>query len=362
MRVNKTASRLAVALVALMAVSAVAFAAAPVVDTETTHTSTTSDWTDGTTVQDFEANASNTSHVEAEYDSTNPKMEIIDPGTGETVVSYTATDMNQTGENSTAGTYFYAANVSHDELSGMPMDAGQNKSVTVRFTNNTSASSPATSNITVYLENQGDRTVVRVGETMADGNNVDFEATGISPPLFDSTFFDRGDIADIEQDNVAIGGNGSTTTFALANTTTADSFADGASDDAESGDLLLTQQAFVENSDGDLEPVRVYYGEAHSDADTSETYGVYDENSDEVTFYHGEDAENETSVDIHLIANDAYGATDLWTLADDSIEFGQFVVNAGPFADGAVSMRIPLEFGGLALAGGLVVGQNRLGA
>lgn len=294
---------IAIAVVLSVAVGP-ALAVAPTVDTETTDTSTTSDWTDGHTVTNFEANSSNTSYIEANFETDNASVEIVDPDTGVVHASNTSDSMEETNTTNN----YYAWNLSHDELATMPMDAGENKSITVRFINDTSVENPDTTEITVYLENQNYRAVVYAGDEAAAGT-----VTGLTVDnTNESTLFGFGSEraqTHITADNVGIdGANTTEVTVIAANTSDADPFTDAEDRKAfgsyESGDFFGAHQFSIEGHDH-----AVFMSEAHEDVADGVTYATTGtvNGHDAYTIHLADDYEGETEVDVATAANDKYG-------------------------------------------------------
>jgi hypothetical protein len=295
----------------LISVAAPAMAAAPTVDTETTDTSTTSDWTDGHTVTQFNASADANSWIEASYDSQNASVEIADNETGE--VHLTNSSMEQTAAIDSSGdgstdTWYYAWNLSHDEMDQIPMDAEESKTLDVTFINDSAMDNPDTTTIQVTLNNTDERAVVFVGDTFTnDSNNFETEtvqtAFGIEVLAF-GDFGSESTMADIQQDNVAVNGSQTTLTLALAESNATDAFS-AAAEDTEAGDFIRSQQVFVDGA-----PVPVYDSEAPDSANTTGTYGVYDAGTDEVVVHLGDEHESKSAVDVHAVGNDAYSFSD----------------------------------------------------
>lgn len=299
----------AVAMAILLAASGFAFAAAPTVDTETADTTTTSDWTDGTTVTNFNASADAESHIEASFDSTNPEIRIIDPATEETIATYGEGDLTQTGTGT--GIYYYGVDVSHDELATVPMDANENKSIKVQFVNNTEVDSPDLTNITVFLENTGERAVVRVGSDAASNDDI----TSLDE---EDTWLGLGDAvsrASVENENVGIDGSNTTVFVVYADDDVASAYEDSLGQkyfgysEYSSGAWIAHQQLSVEDSN--YMTYNEEAPEAVSDKDDA-TFGEYvtvnGEPATKITLGE-EDFDGESTVDISTKGNDPYGYT-----------------------------------------------------
>lgn len=314
----RTLGAVGLAAIMLLAMAAgPAMAAAPTVDTETTDTSTQSDVTDGSNVTGFEASSDNNTYLEASFDSTNASIEIVDPDSGVVHASNDSDAMTQTAavdsdSDGTNDTWYYAWNVSHDELATMPMDAGENKSITVRFINDTSLDNPDTTEITIYLENVEDRAVVYAGSEAAAGNVSGVEVTSETDEPFIGLFSSAEDSTTVEADSVDLGNNTSSTTVTViaADTGGADVFGQAEASKLVgsygAGDYMSSHALVI---DGEQHAVFSGAGEAPTDElATDVTYA-------ETTTVDGEDAyqitvgdEHSGAVDIETRANDGYGA------------------------------------------------------
>ena len=124
-------------------------AAAPTVDSETTHTSSQSVLTDGATVDNFNASDTNLSTLQIDVDSNNPGVRIVDPDSGEVINTVTNESDASRFTATNASEDFYNVTLRETDFAAMPIDAGQNKSVTLRLVNNTTHSAPDTKDITV---------------------------------------------------------------------------------------------------------------------------------------------------------------------------------------------------------------------
>lgn len=287
---------LGIVLLTMGLVVGAAGAASPVLDTETSDTTTTSDIVADTTITSFEASQNNSTHVEASGLTANASMEVRDPDTG--VVYYTNSSPDAT--NSSAG--YYAWDINHSEWDDFPATSGGNKTFELRVYNDSTVDDPDTTNVTFYIESVDGRTVINVAEPQIGddaiatvkeagysvlGVDTDIEMAGLWAP---EAIFDQG--------SVAVDGNGSTIKYALANDSVAERFGQSA-DDASSGDWVKSTVLTVDGT-----PVKVFDESAADDVDENvDTYAVYENDSDDVTVYLGEDYENETTVDVHMAAN-----------------------------------------------------------
>ena len=196
---------LVLAAVVVVGTGGVAFGAAPTVDSESTETSSTSELTDGSTVT---YNASTNSTLEYSADSNNSSVKIIqaDPG------NYTLSEFQNGSSPSELSVQDGSANninftIADDETGyeGVEAGAGENVTLYYRLLNDTNVDSPDTTNVTIYWENDDNKSFIRgeAGETeTADvGLTVSFAS---SLPLVGSE--NTTEPAKVEQD---IGVNGS---------------------------------------------------------------------------------------------------------------------------------------------------------
>jgi hypothetical protein len=289
--------RLALAgLLAILVVAAPPVAAqAPTVDTETTTTSTVSEVTDGMTVQNFTANGSLNSTLQASYDSTNPKVEVLNED-DEVITSYTAADMTKTGSTSTLE--YYNLSVAHDVWDDVPITPGEDVEVHLKLYNNTEASTMDTTLVNITLSGASGRTVTPV----ADPGTT--EAVSVETPAFSLGFLDWGDTAaTYKPSSVPINGSNSTVTVTYSNGTAIDAL-DLATTDADTGDRVKKVAINTDNG-----PVKAYVDEAPADVNTSATYAIVDPAANEVVIHTGEDYAGAASIDGLAVHANA----DFWT-------------------------------------------------
>lgn len=325
---------------ALAMLAGPAAAAVPTVDSETTNTATTSDWTDGSSVSGFEANSSNTTYLEASFDTKNASVEIADPNTG--IVHYSNASMQQTYADSTNNTWHYAANFSNDELATMPMGASEDKSVTVRFINDSEMDNPDTKEITVTLNNTDDRAVVYAGSEAQAGNVADVDASTEQPEGILATVGIKSDSHLVEADNVALGDNatGTTVTVIAANTSGVDVFSQAEEKtfgSYEEGDFLSEHALTLQGHN------HAVFKEAAPTEDLADgiTYA-------EVTTVHGHDAyqvhvdedySGESSVDVVASANDGYNPASAFLVKRDAFGGSLGALTATLLFAGALGRR-----------------------
>ena len=280
----------ALAFVALMVTAPMAMAAAPSLDTESTNTTTTSDVAAGDALLDFNASASEHTYIEYTADSSNSKVAIKDPSTGETYYS----NASVMTTDSTNG--HYAVNVSHDKLSRVPVEANSNTTVEVVITNNTEVSSPDTHAFNLTLAADGSRSVIDLNDHVsADEDVFESETVGLLGIEMLSDYVGEHTTSDLSQDNVAIDGENTTVTVHLTNSTAQDSFAT-ATDGTEAGMLDIDVQTTMSAGSDDTS-VPIFVDEAADEMPDGQTYGVYDSNSNKITYHLGDSFDGKSEID-----------------------------------------------------------------
>lgn len=305
-----TTRRIAVLLAALVTLSVLgpmAALGAPSVDNETTEDPETSEVTNNAVYSNFNASG-DIGWLNASYDSDNKALEIIDPATDEVI--------NRIGNGSTRWNEYntsankYGINLSESDFATMPMDANENKTVTLRMIGNTSADNPPTTNITIYLENTDERAVVHAGSTATDdGGIAEVEETEKGALWWAST----ENITTVEADAVGVNGSATDVIVVYEDDTVAEPYENAAANksawfglstaDYENGDLIGDHVGFVEDS-----AYGIYYEEVPDAAENPEdhTYMTYTTvNGEPVHVVNlGDEYEDETSVDVETIGND----------------------------------------------------------
>lgn len=301
------------ALVALMTITAsvpmTGMAATAAIDTETTDTTTTSDWTDETTLEGFNASANNSSFVEVTFDGAldgEARIAILDPSTADANKDMEAVYTNSSATETNASTNNYAWNITHDELSDVPVTASANNSVVVKVWD--SGDKTNATYFDLHLNTTDERTVLHYGDADVDSEDS-VEITEKHPTL--GNYFDRYDVskAAIEEDNVGIAGKNTTVTVVLDNESLQDSYADSFSEDAEDGEFLPAM-SFTANN-GDIF-VPVYLNEAPDDMPDfldENAYGVFDADANTLTIHPNddEDLDSEEELDVMSTGNEGLG-------------------------------------------------------
>lgn len=190
---------------------AVVAADAPAIDRETTVSPDQSDLYDGATVSQFNASADAQSRIEINISTRNPEVEIIGPN-DITHATVTNASFEQSGAYDKATDtdgdnefWHWKANLSHDALATVPIDAGGQTNVTLRVINNASADNPDTVNATVTLNGTDERTVVLADGNLDSGTNVADTDTAETDPL--NPLADPENTSTVDSDDVTVSGD-----------------------------------------------------------------------------------------------------------------------------------------------------------
>ncbi|WP_226043415.1 hypothetical protein [Natrinema sp. DC36] len=307
---TNTTRAFAVFMTMLLAVSAVGVAFTGGVAAETT--TLAGDGTDQVT--GFEANASNDIATSIAADGTDfgtdgttvLKMNVSYDGETYAVTSEdvaTSTDASQT------------VNISNDELSDLPGDAGANTTVTVTTWgvdadgNTTTAEASFKTDIT-FANTYAVTTADDTSATIEEPESGFFSLNSWTLGLFGTSSDEKPDLHTYEN---TVGIDGSNTTVTLNDETSngSDAFSD-AMEDKEAGDLIYGASAAADGT-----PVLAFYQEADTDmVDETDTYAVYDANgNDEWTFELGDAQADATEVDL-FVSSQSYTDVDSFESAD----------------------------------------------
>lgn len=274
----RTAAALAMAILIVTAGAGGATAAAPTTNTSTTNDTTfTSEATDGATLGEnntFEANDSVATVHSFISDSNETKQYITAKGT----TVYTNSSGDVVNYNATTGEATVNVSVNHGALADMEHGIGANVSTTWYMVNNTSATDPGESNITVYVEWDNSTTVQNIDDSDVEAEDV-VTVTNDSGP-YGLTFGPLGTTTtDVETDDRTVNGSNTDVVIALSNQSALDMFDESVSE-ASSGDKLSKlwsgTRTVATVSDGDKTvAVPVYYESAPDDVEETSTYAVY---------------------------------------------------------------------------------------
>lgn len=360
---------LAVALVvgAMSGATAPVGAAQPTIDTSTSdQTSSTTEVQAGDTLgldNSFSANDSNTTTLQYVADSNDSKVRIEGPNG---VQVYANTSANQVSWNSTQGDGNFNVTVNHGALDDLERGVNENVTTTWYVTNNTSADSPATTNITVYVESDNSKSVEVISDQdVDDGDIVTVEQDAFEVAGMNITAGPLGaDVSTIETESRNV--NGSTTDVAVVfgNESVADDFSSVA-EDADSGEKLSSLVSLNRNvvlltdSDDEVTAVPVYFEEAPDDVDEDSTYAVQKDvgGQDGIVVNLGSDFEDASSVEVETA-----GSAGLFTAFTDYLMAGGS--NAMPGMISALTSAIGFGGQGTVTLGALTVipiGASRAG-
>lgn len=271
----------------------------PTIDTETSDTPSTSDLVDGTTINNFSADPSKASYLNASFSGT-PSDEIVveihkndDPNT--TYVSLRG-GFSKTYENTSSGTEYYARNISHEDFSTIPMAGGESKTVDIRVYVAGDATNYTTID-NVTLQNVEGRHVVRVSEQSVNNDSmVDFGERGIISSETTATVDDEVILNKSETNRTV------TYVFAESQTANASSLA---AEEATAGEWLPYYGAYAEGT-----ALKVYQTNAPSDV--AGTYGVHQtDDGQETVTYHVADSYDKQAIEFETRANDHVSVFDI---------------------------------------------------
>jgi hypothetical protein len=208
----------------------------------------------------------------------------------------------------------YAWNLSHDELSDVPIEAGMNKTLNVTFYDSQDMANATT--IAVTLEATTERSVAYLGDSTLSTDDADITDKYATLSRVSDRF--NGSVVTFET-TLATDGSNTTHTFDLANETADDSWNATTDADTQSGDWLPLTRLSAEDADGDTHYIPVF-ANAKGDwdyLDDNESYAVYDTSSDEVTVNLGDEFEDSDEVTFEMRSNEAMGFNEAWTMFGD---------------------------------------------
>lgn len=303
---------MAVMVVASGGMAGIAFAAAPTIDTTSSPTSQTSDLTDGGTQAYNGTTASNFSWV---ADSPNSSLEITQNNTTVYMASPNHYATNDTDGDGNAEEYFYNVTLSDDgsDYSGLEANASEQVTLTFTATNNTEASSPDTSNFTVYFQNGEER-------AFTSTDNVETAESGMfALNVPDVPFLGSNDSESEEvgtsrtTKTVSVTNNTSEVTFDTSNTNLSDAFTQSF-DGQSSGDFVW---ASTVNVNGEYVPF--YYESAGDQSwlNNTDTYATVSSDGSTVTIHNaGASADNGT-LEVEMVGDQKLGFRNAESMLSD---------------------------------------------
>jgi hypothetical protein len=254
--------------------------------------------TDGSNMTQFNGSDTEAYYLNRTWASNNPEIRVQDPESNETIRTWTKSDLSETVNDSTNGTYAYRANFTEAHLEEIEMDSGENKSIRFQMVANASVdeANETYTNWTVYAENVEGRTTYRLGQTAASNDDLALETDGIKIETLGWHLF-KSDYAEFKQTNVPINGSGSNVTLHYANSTSVDALDQSASD-YSSGDWAKRTLVEVETTGGETVRMKAYKGSLPDDVDAqADSYALINEKQDTVKVHFGDDFDGNTKVD-----------------------------------------------------------------
>ncbi|WP_227134582.1 hypothetical protein [Halorubellus salinus] len=297
---------LALVFVALLAAASLAPAAAAsnpttVESTQTIEPSMTaadfanaSEWTDGTNVTGFQANASKAAFLNQTTTSNNPAVRAIDNETGTVIETWGNSSLTETAYDTTADEYAYRVNVTHADLDGVDIQAGETKEVVFRYVDNTSVSAEneTYTKVTVEITAASTYANYRVDNHLISTTDfVEFKTDGFT--IMNQSFF-QDKMTHFTAEDVSVNGSGSTVSVDMANSTANDRLGSSLEDLTDSNwdkSTLIT----LKTDDG--KTLVKGYTELPDDVNAStDTYALIDESSGDVDIHLGEDFDDTNSL------------------------------------------------------------------
>jgi len=356
---KRAASLFMIAVVALSLVSG-AFVGAAAAET----TTLAGDGTD--TVPEFTGNESN----DIAYSLSSDGTDFSTDGTTTAVMNVTydgetyATVEETIDDTATAS---YTINITNDQLSELPGDAGETTNVTVNAWGENADGNETTTGASFTVGITFDNTYA---STSVDDSSATIE--DVEPGLFSFdtlAFWSSSEPADLHTYEQTVGVDGSNTTVTLNDDTSngSDAFDAAIDEDAESGDLITGAATGVNGT-----PELAFYESANSDMvnTSTDTYFVYDSSTDVWTLHVGDEYSDASELDVYVSSQayddvESFDSTALGDLfigdADMGLgalgsnfgwsDLGSF--NLGDLA-GSLSASWPFMIGGDALAFGAI--------
>lgn len=293
--------RIAVLLALVVGLSVVvggAFATAPTLDTETTYTSQSTELTDGGT-QTY--NESSTSDLSWVADSADSKVEVYQGN--EMIASFAPTNYTANG----TGDWYYNYTLADDgsDYPGLDVGAGENATLTFKIINDTTATSPDHTNISVTFENTETQAIV--GATDADSATAQ---NGYTVPGTDYVILGSDvDPAQVD-DETTITANTAEIRIRMANQSDEDAFS-AAADGVDAG--ALTTFAYV-SAEGTTLPVFVDNADVSWLGDDA-AYGTLATDGSTLTIHNVNESFDAGNVDLVATGNENIGITAAWGMA-----------------------------------------------
>jgi len=326
---------------------------------------------DGTdTVSGFTANESNA----LEYSISSSGTDFSTDGTTQLKMNVThdGEQYAMTEEAVDSGTSAsQIVNISNDELSDLPGDAGETVTVNVTAwgTDGNGTETTTATEFAVDITFDNTYAVASVDDSSAEIEDV--EAGYLSS--FSFGVLGTEDPADLHTYDTTVGIDGNNTTVTVLDETSngSDVFTDAVGDDLESGDVITGATVAA-----DGEPILAFYDSADTDIiEDGDTYAVYNSGDNSWTIHTGSAQEGATSMDVLIESQDYtngdFDSEALTTAFVDKADLGimdlgsafgytSIFTNFDVLSVLGVGMIVPA--GGLSLAFLIPAGRKRLGA
>lgn len=254
---------------------------------------------DGT---DFDTDGSQTLHMNVSYD-------------GET---YATTSEDVSDGTSASQT----VNLSNDELSDLPGDAGENTTVTVTTWGEDADGNTTTAEATFDADITFDNTYAAT-TVDDDAATIESQEAG-SLSTFSFGVLGTEDPADLHTYESTVGVDGDNTTITVTDATTngSDAFDEAMGDDIEAGEEITGAAVGLDDS-----PIAAYYDEAGDSVSDGDTYAVYNSGDGTWDITLGDDYSDASSVDVYISSQkytdvDAFEKDELSTLFAQDLEMG----------------------------------------
>jgi len=335
-----------IALVAVLAVAIAAFAGGAAASGHTPNDNESYDVYDGATVDIYEANNSNVSHLvvntsntatlssinvtvtynETDSDGNVTRELTLYKATNESD-DYTRTKDVDANDDTTADSDRHDWAINHSEFRDAPVTVNDTTDVWVEVVAVNSDDDAAELNFTFNLSNADDRSVVVVDDASLDDDNIGSDAETLTEEVgfFSFAGFGANETDYVIEESRDINGSETDVEYRLKGDT-ASAFSDVVSSDdggffsfgdtaPSDGEIVLEMAATGDGTD----VVPVYLNEAGDNVEDGDTYAVYDEGADVLTIHYGEDYADGSSVDPY-VANHAASDENLGPSADELAE------------------------------------------
>jgi len=213
-------------------------------------------------------------------------------------------------------------NLSNDELSDLPGDAGENTTVEVTTwgVNADGNVTTATTNFTVDITFDSTYAAVTVDDDSADIEDVEASAWN----TYSFGLLGTEDPADLHTYESTVGVDGDNTTITVNDATEngSDAFDEAIDEDIETGDTITGAAVGLDGT-----PIAAYYDEAPDSVEDGDTYAVYNSDAGTWTITLGDDYSDASEVDVFVSSQsytdvDSFDKDELSTLFAQDLEMG----------------------------------------